>query len=463
MSAFNAQSIQWDAHLIEKYNVQGPRYTSYPTAAQFHDISAAEASEHYRLQTTSVAPLSLYVHIPFCRHLCYYCGCNKVAAKSSTRGDDYLTWLEREMALMSHDFGQRPVTQLHLGGGTPTFLTVNQMRQLLDRLSIYFDWNPSDRPGEYSIELDPRETSSDMLELLRQRGFNRLSFGIQDFNHQTQVAIHRVQPKSVVEPLVHQARHLAFESISFDLIYGLPYQTVGRVDATLDDVLDLGPDRISLYNYAHLPDRFLAQRRISSDSLPDADEKLRILQHCIIKLQGAGYVYIGMDHFARRDDTLVEALADGSLQRNFQGYSTQAETDMLALGVSGISQIQGAFIQNHSQLDPYYSALKQGTLAVQRGYFLTRDDQMRRDIINQLACQGQIDLVPVAEQYGLDADRDFSREWQQLADLEQDGLVQLNEHRITVTALGRLLLRPILMVFDAYLSDQNRQRFSKVM
>ncbi|WP_037337217.1 oxygen-independent coproporphyrinogen III oxidase [Saccharospirillum impatiens] len=463
MSAFNAQSIQWDADLIEKYNVQGPRYTSYPTAAQFHDISAAVASEHYHRQAASEAPLSLYVHIPFCRHLCYYCGCNKVAAKSRSRGDEYLAWLEREMALMSHNFGQRPITQLHLGGGTPTFLTVDQMRQLLDRLSIYFDWNPAHFPGEYSIELDPRETSADMLELLHQRGFNRLSFGIQDFNHQTQVAIHRIQPKSVVEPLVQQARHLAFESISFDLIYGLPYQTVNRFDATLDEVLELAPDRISLYNYAHLPDRFVAQRRISSDSLPAADEKLRILQHCIITLQKAGYVYIGMDHFAKRDDRLVSALADGSLQRNFQGYSTQAETDMLALGVSGISQVQGAFIQNHSQLDPFYAALKQGTLPVQRGYFLTRDDQMRRDIINQLACQGQIDLGAVAKRFGLDANQDFKREWQQLLELEQDGLVRLKQHHITVTALGRLLLRPILMVFDAYLSTDNRQRYSRVM
>lgn len=463
MSAFNAQSIQWDARLIEKYNVQGPRYTSYPTAAQFHDLSASTVNDHYQLQAASAAPLSLYIHIPFCRHLCYYCACNKVAAKSSTRGDEYLTWLEREMAMMAHHFGQRPITQLHLGGGTPTFLTVNQMRRLLDRLSIYFDWNPGTRPGEYSIELDPRETSADMLELLRQRGFNRLSFGIQDFNHQTQVAIHRVQPKSVVEPLVHQARQLVFESISFDLIYGLPYQTVSRVDETLDEVLDLAPDRISLYNYAHLPDRFTAQRRISSDSLPDADEKLRILQHCIVKLQDAGYVYIGMDHFARRDDSLTTALANGTLQRNFQGYSTQAETDMLALGVSGISQIEGAFIQNHSQLKDYYAALKQGQLAAHRGYMLTPDDRMRRDIINQLACQGQLDLSQVAARHGLDADRDFSCEWPQLHDLERDGLVQLDAHRITVTALGRLLLRPILMVFDAYLSADNRQRFSRVM
>lgn len=463
MPAFNAQSIQWDARLIEKYNVQGPRYTSYPTAAQFHDLPASKVNDHFQLQATSAEPLSLYIHIPFCRHLCYYCGCNKVAAKSKTRGDEYLTWLEREMAMMAHHFGQRPITQLHLGGGTPTFLTVDQMRQLLDRLSIYFDWNPVTRPGEYSIELDPRETSADMLELLRQRGFNRLSFGIQDFNHQTQVAIHRVQPKSVVEPLVHQARQLAFESISFDLIYGLPYQTVNRVDDTLDEVLDLAPDRISLYNYAHLPDRFTAQRRISSDTLPGADEKLRILQHCIVKLQAAGYVYIGMDHFARRDDSLATALANGTLQRNFQGYSTQAETDMLALGVSGISQVQGAFIQNHSQLDNYYAALKQDQLPVHRGYLLTPDDRMRRDIINQLACQGELDLSEVAARHNLDIDQDFSREWRQLHDLERDGLVKLDAHRITVTALGRLLLRPILMVFDAYLSADNRQRFSRVM
>jgi oxygen-independent coproporphyrinogen-3 oxidase len=367
------------------------------------------------------------------------------------------------MALTAHDFGQRPVTQLHLGGGTPTFLTVPQMMRLLDRLSIYFDWDPARPGGEFSIELDPRETSSDMLELLRQRGFNRLSFGIQDFNHQTQVAIHRVQPKSVVEPLVRQARSLTFDSISFDLIYGLPYQSVASFDQTLNDVLDLAPDRISLYNYAHLPDRFPAQRRIASDSLPGPEEKLSIMKHAINKLQDAGYVYIGMDHFARIGDTLAEALEKGSLQRNFQGYSTQAEADMLALGVSGISQIQGAFIQNYSQLEPYQNALKDGQLPVQRGYFLTRDDQLRRDIINQLACHGELDLKQVASRHGFDSHRDFAAEWHHLAELEQDGLVHIINHHITVTALGRLLLRPILMVFDAYLTDDNRQRFSRVM
>jgi oxygen-independent coproporphyrinogen-3 oxidase len=462
MSAFNARSIDWDEHLISKYNVQGPRYTSYPTAVQFHDVAVADVNRHYQ-QTDSNAPLSLYVHIPFCRHLCYYCGCNKVAARDRSRGDEYLTWLEREMALTAHDFGQRPVTQLHLGGGTPTFLTVPQMMRLLDRLSIYFDWDPARPGGEFSIELDPRETSSDMLELLRQRGFNRLSFGIQDFNHQTQVAIHRVQPKSVVEPLVRQARSLTFDSISFDLIYGLPYQSVASFDQTLNDVLDLAPDRISLYNYAHLPDRFPAQRRIASDSLPGPEEKLSIMKHAINKLQDAGYVYIGMDHFARIGDTLAEALEKGSLQRNFQGYSTQAEADMLALGVSGISQIQGAFIQNYSQLEPYQNALKDGQLPVQRGYFLTRDDQLRRDIINQLACHGELDLKQVASRHGFDSHRDFAAEWHHLAELEQDGLVHIINHHITVTALGRLLLRPILMVFDAYLTDDNRQRFSRVM
>jgi len=456
-------AIQWDEHLIDKYNVQGPRYTSYPTAVQFHDIDLAAVNEHYHRQMSLQSPLSLYVHIPFCRHLCYYCGCNKIAARSTARGDDYLALLEREMALTARDFGGRPISQLHLGGGTPTFLTEVQMIQLLDWLAIYFNWNPDLCPGEYSIELDPRETSSDMLILLRQRGFNRLSVGVQDFNHQTQVAIHRVQPRSVVEPLIKQARALNFESISFDLIYGLPYQSVSSFDRTLDDVLDLAPDRISLYNYAHLPERFPAQRRITSDSLPGPDEKLRIMRHTIFRLQAAGYVYIGMDHFARHDDSLVTALNHGSLQRNFQGYSTQAETDMLALGVSGISQIQHAFLQNHTRLDDYQTALKHDRLAVCRGYFLTDDDRMRRDIINTLACQGMVDLSTIAVNYQRDARHDFVSEWAQLAELEQDGLVQLNNTTIRVTAMGRLLLRPILMVFDAYLNASNKKRFSRVM
>lgn len=464
MTPFQVDEIRWDDRLIRKYDIQGPRYTSYPTAVQFHDIDPDDVDRHYSEQATaSTDPLSLYVHIPFCRHLCYYCACTKVLAKNRDRADDYLARLGTEMALSARHFGNRPVTQLHLGGGTPTFLTPNQMTRLLDWLEIYFQWDPREQTGEYSIELDPRETSTDMLSLLRHRGFNRVSFGIQDFNEATQAAIHRLQPRDQVEPLVDQARELGFESVNFDLIYGLPYQTLSTLEDTLDAVLELGPDRISFYNYAHLPDRFPSQKRIATHTLPDAEDKLALMRYGIERLQGAGYRYIGMDHFARVDDTLSQALANGTLQRNFQGYSTQAETDMLALGMSGISQVGGAFLQNHADLDTYEARLDSGQLAIRRGFWLSDDDTLRRDAINRLACQGHLDLAALGQQHNVDGPRYFAPEWDRMQDLQADGLVDLKDNVIQVTATGRLLLRPILMAFDAYLDHQPTSRFSKVL
>lgn len=463
MTPFQVDDIRWDDRLIRKYDIQGPRYTSYPTAVQFHDIDREDVEHHYSGLAGCREPLSLYIHIPFCRHLCYYCACTKVLAKNRDRADDYLTRLGTEMALLARHFGSRPVTQLHFGGGTPTFLTTNQMTRLLDWLEIYFQWDPNDPRGEYSIELDPRETSADMLALLRHRGFNRVSFGIQDFNEATQIAVHRVQPRDLVEPLVRQARNLGFDSVNFDLIYGLPYQTLTTLEATLDTVLELGPDRISFYNYAHLPERFPSQKRIAAHALPGPEDKLDLMRYGIERLQQAGFRYIGMDHFARADDTLSQALANGTLQRNFQGYSTQAETDMLALGMSGISQIGGAFLQNHADLDLYEQHLDNGQLAVRRGFWLSGDDTLRRDAIGRLACQGRLDLDDLGRRHGIDGPSYFSGEWEHMQAFEADGLVTLDGHTINVTATGRLLLRPILMAFDAYLGDVPTSRFSKVL
>ncbi len=463
MTPFQVDDIRWDDRLIRKYNIQGPRYTSYPTAVQFHDIAAGEADQHYAGLNAPDSPLSLYIHIPFCRHLCHYCACTKVLSKNRERADEYLAKMSTEMALTARHFGTRPITQLHLGGGTPTFLTTNQMTRLLDWLEIYFNWDPKMPEGEFSIELDPRETSPDMLTLLRHRGFNRVSFGIQDFNEATQIAVHRVQPMELVEPLIRQAQDLGFDSLNFDLIYGLPYQTLTTLEDTLDKVLHLGPDRISFYNYAHLPDLFPSQKRIATHALPGPEDKLDLMRYGIERLQLAGYRYIGMDHFARTDDSLSQALANGTLQRNFQGYSTHAETDMLALGMSGISQVGNAFLQNHADLEQYENQMEAGQLAVRRGFWLNDDDRIRRDAISRLACQGHLNLDELGKRHSIAAREYFADEWAQMSDFETDGLVTLGDGTIEVTATGRLLLRPILMAFDAYLGETSSSRFSKVL
>lgn len=463
MTQPNKWYVPWNDALIRKYDITAPRYTSYPTAVQFQALQPVEVQAHLDKQRSVQDPLSLYIHIPFCQHICFYCACNKIATKDKSRADHYLDTLEHEMALHARNFGHRPVTQLHLGGGTPTFLTLAQMVRLLDMVGIYFAWDPIGNPGEYSIELDPRETTDDMLHLLRRRGFNRVSFGVQDFDKQTQVAINRVQSFELVESKVNLARELGFSSINFDLISGLPHQSTDSFARTWDKTLALNPDRLSLYNYAHLPDRFKPQRRIDPDTVPSADDKLHIIRNSIERLQDAGYLYVGMDHFAKPTDELATALEQGTLQRNFQGYSTMSETDMLALGVSGISQIDGLYMQNHHEIEPYEELISNGQLAVKRGIFLNDDDTVRQWAIGQLACQGYLNKDELNRKFGIDADTYFAAEWQRLADLAEDGLVKLEQNTVVVEPLGRLLLRPILLTFDAYFNAQVAQRFSKVL
>ena len=463
MTLANKWYVPWDEALIRQYDVTAPRYTSYPTAVQFEALQPIEVQNHLDQQRPNTSPLSLYLHIPFCQHLCFYCACNKIATKDRNRPDVYLDMLEREMVLHARNFGHRPITQLHLGGGTPTFLSTRQMTRLLDLVAVYFDWDPLNQAGEFSIELDPRETSVDMLRLLRRRGFNRLSFGVQDFDHQTQVAINRVQSFELVQEKVEKARELGFGSINFDLICGLPHQTSASFARTWEQTLSLSPDRISLYNYAHLPERFKPQRRIDPSSVPQADDKLRILRDSIALLQQAGYLYVGMDHFAKPSDELAKALQAGSLQRNFQGYSTQAETDMLALGVSSISHIDGVYLQNHHAIEPYEALLTDSQLAIKRGVFLTEDDKIRQWIIGQLACQGRLSLAEVSARFNIDAPVYFSQAWQQLAELAKDDLLTIDADLVTVCPLGRLLLRPILVTFDAYFNASIAGRYSKVL
>ncbi len=453
--------IAWPTHLIERYNISGPRYTSYPTALTFEDWSPSERDEVLAAADPE-APLSLYVHIPFCRHLCYYCACNKVVTRDAPRADVYLDALEHEMRQVSALVAQRPVRQLHWGGGTPTFLTDEQTDRLCVMLAEYFQLDSAHSRAEFSIEVDPRVTSIDRLAQLADRGFNRVSLGVQDFDPETQKAVHRIQPVEQVAELMEAARGIGYHGINLDLIYGLPLQTVERFHDTLEQVIQLRPDRIACYSYAHLPTRFSPQRRIISSDLPSPEGKLDILHDAVDTLQTAGYQYIGMDHFALPDDELVNAYNEGSLQRNFQGYSTHADTDLLGLGVSAISSINGAYMQNEKQLDAYQDAIEKGS-AVVKGYRITRDDRIRRHVIMSLACQGRVSLLDLRQRFDVHPRLYFAAEWPALQTLENDGLINLDDRFIQVTAIGRLLLRPICMTFDAHLKGTPQSRFSRVL
>ncbi|TGG92920.1 oxygen-independent coproporphyrinogen III oxidase [Natronospirillum operosum] len=453
--------VAWPTELIERYNLSGPRYTSYPTALSFADCTQEQAARIMD-STDPAAPLSLYVHIPFCRHLCYYCACNKVVTRDVGKADAYLDALEEEMQFHSAWHRERPVSQLHWGGGTPTFLTDVQTDRLCDLLERYFNLGADPEGREFSVEVDPRVTSAERLQQLHERGFNRLSLGVQDFNIDTQKAVHRVQSFALVADLMAAAREIGYRSINVDLIYGLPLQTVERFHETLTKIIALRPDRIASYRYAHLPSRFSPQRRIISSDLPAADTTLDIMRDTVMTLQRAGYQYIGMDHFALPEDELVQAYRSGTLQRNFQGYSTRADTDLLGLGMSAISQLGGSYLQNHKDLADYQQAVQTGS-AVIKGYSPSRDDDIRRHVIMRLACQGELQWPELETRFDINARLYFAREWPALNELATDGLLELTESHVRVTATGRLLLRAILMVFDAHLSQTPSARYSRVM
>jgi oxygen-independent coproporphyrinogen-3 oxidase len=455
--------VDFDRALIEKYNVSGPRYTSYPTVLQFGD--AFGEADYRRIATLSnasdtLSDLSLYFHLPFCARLCYYCACNKVVTKQRAMAEPYLAQLHREIALQSALYDRRRiVTQLHWGGGTPTFLSETQMRALMDATRSHFTL-ADDAAGEFGIELDPREVRDATLPVLREIGFNRASLGIQDFDPRVQKAVNRIQSEALTARVIDDARRVGFRSISVDLIYGLPFQTSATMAATLDKIIALDLDRVSIYNYAHLPDRFAPQRRLDAATMPNAATKLDLLKLCIERLTAAGYDYIGMDHFAKPTDELARAQAAGSLHRNFQGYSTHADCDLVAMGTTAIGTVGGAFYQNYKDLETYGAALDAGRLPIAKGLDPDADDRLRRRVIMQLICQFELRYAEIAPDFALR----FAPEMQRLKAMAKDGLLVLDTGGIRVTDKGRLLIRNICMVFDRHLpSSAETQRFSKAI
>ncbi|HCV20471.1 MAG TPA: oxygen-independent coproporphyrinogen III oxidase [Gammaproteobacteria bacterium] len=463
-----ASSCVFDPDLIRRYDTAGPRYTSYPTAVQFSgDFTEQRYRQFARLsnEESDPRPLSLYLHIPFCSTLCFYCACNKVVTKNVDKGVDYLERLCHEIELQGEllDNG-RPVVQMHFGGGTPTFLSAEQLERLVAHIGRHFRLT-EDNARDYSIEIDPRTVSTDTLDRLQQAGFNRISLGVQDFDPVVQQAVHRIQPREDTIQLLQYARSRGFRSTNVDLIYGLPFQSVGSFSRTLDEILEALPDRLSIFNYAHLPSLFAPQQRIHEKDLPDSEEKLRILDTCVERLTGAGYVYIGMDHFARPDDLLSRSQRDGTLHRNFQGYSTHANSDLIGLGVSAISQVGRSYSQNHKDLHAYQADLDASHLATIRGIELTRDDELRRSVIEQLMCFGQVSLRQVLQAHHIDQEDYFEAELTNLQPMASDGLLTVkNDDLVEVSSAGRFLLRNICMVFDCYLGHTpGRPRHSRVI
>lgn len=458
------ETIQWDADLIRRYDLAGPRYTSYPTAVQFHDdIGPFDLLHALRDSRKAKRPLSLYVHVPFCAHICYYCACNKVITKDRGRALPYLEKLEREVEIISRYIDRnQPIEQLHFGGGTPTFLSHDELRRLMQHLRQHFSLLDDDS-GDYSIEIDPREADWSTMGLLRELGFNRVSLGVQDLDPEVQRAVNRLQTLEETRAIVEAARTLQFRSVNIDLIYGLPKQTPERFARTVAEVIALQPDRLSLFNYAHLPERFMPQRRISSYDLPSPADKLAMLQNSIEQLTRAGYRYIGMDHFALPDDELAIAQEEGTLQRNFQGYTTHGHCDLIGLGVSAISQIGDLYSQNDSDIASYQQTLGNGQLATRRGLHCNADDRLRRAVIQQLICHFELRFADIERAHGVVFRDYFAALWPELEQLAGDGLIVLEERGIQVRPAGRLLVRSLCMLFDRYLNDQVRQRFSRVI
>ncbi len=464
----NAETVEpVSAELLRRHDVAGPRYTSYPTADRFVEAFGPDDYLRALQQRRSgaaalVLPLSLYVHVPFCESLCYYCACNKIITKHHDRAAEYLRYLSREVDLHTAQLGVgQTVTQLHLGGGTPTFLSDVELRELMAMLKRSFTLAPG---GEYSIEVDPRTIDASRLDTLAELGFNRLSFGVQDFDPAVQKAVHRVQPAEQVFALVQAARERGFDSVNVDLIYGLPQQTPESFARTIQQVNELRPDRIALYAYAHLPERFKPQRRIATAELPGAPAKVAMLSEAMARFMGVGYVYVGMDHFALPNDALAVAKRQGRLHRNFQGYSTQPDCDLIGLGVSSIGRIGATYSQNAKTLEEYYDAIDHGQFAVVRGLALSRDDLVRRAVIMALMCQGEVLYESINLAYLIDFKTYFAPELEALQELAEQGLVTLDDGGIQVSAKGWFFVRAVAMAFDRYLqADRNRARFSKII
>lgn len=453
-----------DRATLRRYDQPGPRYTSYPTADRFVEAFDAEAYGRWlAVPAAGVArPLSLYVHIPFCNTICYYCGCNKIVTKDHSKATEYLGFLEREIDLVAAQLkGARPVEQLHLGGGTPTYLSIEELQRVMVLLRAGFSFASR---GEFSIEIDPRTAPPEKIHALAALGFNRLSVGVQDFDADVQRAVNREQSFDVTQASIEAARASGFQSVNIDLIYGLPRQTGASFAVTLNRVLELDPDRIALYHYAHLPERFKPQRRIDAEAVPSPQEKLNIMIDAIRRLCAAGYEYIGMDHFAKTDDDLARAQRQGRLHRNFQGYSTRPDTDLIGLGVSAISKVGPIYAQNVRTLEEYYECLRGDMLPTQRGIQLNADDLVRRAVIMALMCHFEVSKESIATSHLLNFDEYFARELAEFKAFEDAGLAECSKDWISVTPKGKLLVRALAMVFDRYLRNDLRSRpYSRIV
>ena len=457
------QSIKFDIDLINRYDKAGPRYTSYPTALELHEgFGDQEYRQHIAKSNAVGGPLSLYFHIPFCDTVCFYCACNKIITKNRKHSEPYLDNLCKEIAMQGDLFdNNRVVNQLHWGGGTPTFLNYQQMKTLMTATREHFHLRDDDK-GEYSIEVDPRETNDQTIKQLRELGFNRVSLGLQDFDPAVQKAVNRLQSEEQTFAVLEAARAEGFRSTNIDLIYGLPLQTVETFNRTLDKVLAVSPDRFSIFNYAHMPNRFKTQRQINDADMPTPDVKLAILQMVGQKLIDAGYVYIGMDHFAKPDDELAIAQREGHLYRNFQGYSTHSDCDLVGLGITSIGRVGDAYIQNVKDLEEYDQLISQGKLPVFKGVELDNDDKLRRAVITQIICHFDLSFAAIEQQFNINFADYFAKELEALIPMQTDGLLVLSTDGIKVLSAGRLLIRNICMVFDKYLA-QKQQQFSKVI
>ncbi|WP_019672088.1 oxygen-independent coproporphyrinogen III oxidase [Psychrobacter lutiphocae] len=480
--------LEYDEALIHKYNRSGPRYTSYPTALEFKPIESATELNILTSRDPNT-PLSLYFHIPFCRHLCYYCACNKIITKKNSDAGDYLEYLKKEVkqkrALLElPDSGGKPyVKQLHLGGGTPTFFSDAELIELWQFLQTQFEFAPTspadtsdEHPeiGDYSVEIDPREIRETTLEVLRNLGFNRVSFGVQDLDDKVQIAVNRVQSEELIRKVMDETRRLGFKSTNIDLIYGLPHQTPQTFAKTVETIIDISPDRLSIFNYAHLPHRFKAQRQIKDEDLPSPSQKLEMFSNTIAALNDAGYQYIGIDHFAKPDDSMAVAQREGVLHRNFQGYTILGDCDLLGFGVSSISQINSTLhanrgntsthiLQNHTDLDEYKAMVDAGKLPAVRHIKTNIQDRLRGYVISNLLCHDYIDFKDLNQKFGIDAITYFIDEIQQLGEMQQDRLIDMDAAGIRILPKGRLLARNVAMVFDTYLASKEKGRFSKVI
>ena len=461
---FPLPDIELSEELIRRFDKLGPRYTSYPTADRFHagfDEQSYQGHLAQRAGKPGNPPLSIYVHLPFCESLCYFCACNKIITKEHGRVAEYLRYLDKEMALVAAQIGpDRKAVQLHLGGGTPTFFSAEELGQLMDMLRRHFDFTPD---AELGVEIDPRTVGESTLAMLAGLGFNRNSFGVQDFDAAVQQAVNRIQPLEMVEKAVEESRKAGFESINADLIYGLPKQTLTSFGHTLDSLIRIAPDRIALYNYAHLPQRFKAQRLINDSDLPSAEERLQIFMMSMRRLLDAGYVYIGLDHFSKPDDELNKARLGKTLHRNFQGYTTRSECDLIGFGVSAISKVGNSYSQSVRTVNAYYERLDQDRLPLEKGFELSADDVLRREIIMTLMCSAPVEFDAVNRDHGIDFSTYFAHELALLQPYQEAGLITIDAQAIRVTPKGRMFVRASGMVFDKYLTQPTTAAYSKLI